>query len=181
MLGEVRAFTKEDIQQVADLHRRVFSTADHASPELWDSYQSYFTQIFLNDAWLDDDTRSLVYEEEGGRITGFFGAVARQMSFNGQVVRAKIGSQAIVDEGSRGLAGLKLYSAFLEGPQDLFIGDEGNSDSRRYVDAGRPGRTDSEEAFRFIRGPPCRGGPDLRKTVKVHCRMCRNPVASASL
>jgi hypothetical protein len=82
MLGEVRAFTKEDIQQVADLHRRVFSTADHASPELWDSYQSYFTQIFLNDAWLDDDTRSLVYEEEGGRITGFFGAVARQMSFN---------------------------------------------------------------------------------------------------
>ena len=68
MLGAVRAFTKEDIQQVADLHRRVFSTADYASPELWDSYQSYFTQIFLNDAWLDDDTRSLVYEEEGGRI-----------------------------------------------------------------------------------------------------------------
>ena len=131
MLGEVRAFTKEDIPQVADLHRRVFSTAEHASPELWDSYQNYFTQIFLNDAWRDDDTRSLVYEEEGGRITGFFGAVARQMSFNGQAVRAKIGSQAIVDAGSRGLAGLKLYSAFLEGPQDLFIGDEGTSDSRQ--------------------------------------------------
>ena len=75
MSGEVRAFTKQDILQVADLHRRVFSTADHASPELTDSYQSYFTQIFLNDAWLDDDTRSVVYEEEGGRITGFFGAV----------------------------------------------------------------------------------------------------------
>ena len=104
-----------------DLHRRVFSTGDHASPELTDSYQSYFTQIFLNDAWRDDDTRSLVYEEEGGRITGFFGAVARQMSFNGQAVRAKVGSQAIVDPDSRGLAGLKLFSAFLEGPQDLFI------------------------------------------------------------
>src|ERR1043166_2518074 len=101
MLGEVRAFTKEDIQQVADLHRRVFSTADHASPELWDSYQSYFTQIFLNDAWLDDDTRSLVYEGGGGETPGFFGAVARKRSFNGQFVRAKIGSQAIVDEGSR--------------------------------------------------------------------------------
>src|SRR5213592_59512 len=81
----------------ADLHRRVFSTANNASTELTDSYQNYFTQIFLNDAWLDDDTRSLVYEEEGGRITGFFGAVARQMSFNGQAVRAKVGSQAIVD------------------------------------------------------------------------------------
>src|ERR1043166_3970009 len=131
MSGEVRAFTKQDILQVADLHRRVFSTADHASPELTDSYQRYFTQIFLDDAWRDDDTQSLVYEEEGGRITGFFGAVARQMSFNGQAVRAKIGSQAIVDAGSRGLAGLKLYSAFLEGPQDLFIGDEGTSASRQ--------------------------------------------------
>ena len=130
MSGEVRAFTKQDILQVADLHRRVFSTADHASPELTDSYQRYFTQIFLDDAWRDDDTQSLVYEEQGGKITGFFGAVARQMSFNGQAVRAKVGSQAMVDPDSSGLAGLKLYSAFLDGPQDLFIGDEANSSVR---------------------------------------------------
>jgi Acetyltransferase (GNAT) domain len=128
--GQVRAFTKGDIPQVADLHRRVFCTADHASPELTNSYESYFTQIFLNDAWRDDDTQSLVYEEDGGRITGFFGAVARRMSFNGQTVRAKVGSQAVVDPGSRGLAGLKLFSAFLEGPHDLFIGDEASSVSR---------------------------------------------------
>src|SRR5256885_335117 len=49
------------------------------------------------------------------------------MSFKGHAVRVKVGSQVVVDPGSRGLAGLKLYNAFLDGPQDLFIGDEGNS------------------------------------------------------
>ena len=126
--GEVRAFTKEDIPQVADLHRRVNRTADHTSAELLDSYRTYFTQIFLDDAWRDDDTKSLVYEEAGGRITGFFGAVARRMSFKGEAIRVTVGSQVVVDPSSRGVAGLKLYSAFLDGPQDLFIGDEANSD-----------------------------------------------------
>src|SRR5258708_8780923 len=125
--GEVRAFTKEDIPQVADLHRRVTRRADHTSAELLDSYRTYFTQIFLDDAWRDDDTKSLVYEEAGGRVTGFFGAVARRMSFKGRVIRVKLGSQAIVEPGSRGLAGLELYSAFLDGPHDLFIGDQAQS------------------------------------------------------
>jgi hypothetical protein len=128
--GQVRAFTKDDIPQVADLHRRVTRSADQASPELLDSYRTYFAEIFLNDAWRDNDTESLVYEEAGGRITGFFGAVARRMSFKGRAIRVKIGSQAVVDPGSRGVAGLKLYSAFLDGPQDLFIGDEANSSIR---------------------------------------------------
>ena len=125
--GQVRAFTKDDIPQVADLHRRVTRSADQASPELLDSYRTYFAQTFLNDVWRDNDTESLVYEEAGGRITGFFGAVARRMSFKGRAIRVKIGSQAVVDPGSRGVAGLRLYSAFLDGPQDLFIGDEANS------------------------------------------------------
>jgi hypothetical protein len=124
IVGRVRAFTREDIPQVADLHRRVTRSAAHASPELLDSYRAYFTQIFLDDAWRDNDTESLVYEEADGRITGFCGAVSRRMSFKGQAVRVKIGSQVVVDASSRGVAGLKLYGAFLDGPQDLFIGDE---------------------------------------------------------
>jgi len=128
--GQVRAFTKEDIPQVADLHRRVTHSADHDTPELLDSYRTYFAQVFLDDAWRDDDTKSLVYEEAGGRVTGFFGAVARRMSFKGRVIRVKLGSQAIVEPGSRGLAGLELYSAFLDGPHDLFIGDQANSGVR---------------------------------------------------
>jgi hypothetical protein len=128
--GQVRAFTKEDIPQVADLHRRITHSADHDSPELQDSYRTFFAQIFLDDAWRDDDTKSLVYEEGGGRITGFFGAVARRMSFKGRVIRVKLGSAAILEPGSRGLAGIELYSAFLNGPHDLFIGDQGKSEVR---------------------------------------------------
>ena len=51
--GEVRAFAKEDIPQVADLHRRVFRVADHTSQELLDSYRTYFTQVFLEGPWRD--------------------------------------------------------------------------------------------------------------------------------
>ena len=62
--GRVRAFTKEDIPQVADLHRRVFRVADHTSQELLDSYRTYFTQDFLEDPWRDYDAESLVHEED---------------------------------------------------------------------------------------------------------------------
>jgi hypothetical protein len=128
--GEVRAFKKEDIPQVAELHRAVFATADQASAQLMKRYERYFAQTFLNDAWLDDDTQSLVHEEDQGRITGFFGAIVRRMSFNGRPVRVKLGSQAVVEPGSRGLPGLKLFRGFLEGSHDLFMGDEASVVSR---------------------------------------------------
>ncbi len=125
--GKVRAFTGEDIPQVADLHRRVFRVADHISEELLDSYRTYFTQVFLDDPWRDYGAESLVHEEADGRITGFFAVAARRMCFNGQDIQARIGSQFVVDPDSRGLTGLKLMGAFLDGPQDLSISDEANA------------------------------------------------------
>jgi ribosomal protein S18 acetylase RimI-like enzyme len=124
--GEVREFTQEDIAQVADLHRRVFAIADRMTEPLLDSYRLYLDQLFLNDAWRADDAKSLVYEQDGA-ITGFFGVVARRMSFQGRIIRVKSGTQAVVDPASRGLGGLKLYSAFLDGSYDLYLGDEANA------------------------------------------------------
>ena len=125
--GQVRAFAQEDIPQVADLHRRVFRVADHTSEELLDSYRTYFTQVLLDHPWRDYGAESLVHEEAGGRITGFLAVAARRMCFNGQDIQARIGSQLVVDPDSRGMAGLKLMSAFLAGPQDLSIADEANA------------------------------------------------------
>ncbi len=134
-VSHVRAFADQDVAQVAELHRKVFEVAGELSPELLNRYQTYFTEVFLRDPHTDSETASLVYEENDGAITGFLGAVVRPMRYKGEPVRARISSQFIVDPRSRGLAGVKLLSAYLAGPQDLSIGDEANDSSRELWEA----------------------------------------------
>ncbi len=130
-VSHVRTFTGQDIPQVAELHRKVFEVTGAASPELTRRYETYFTEVFLEDS----EASSLVYEENDGSITGFLGTVMRRMLFRGEPVQARVSSQFIVDPRSRGLAGLKLLSAYLAGPQDLSIGDEANDSSRELWEA----------------------------------------------
>jgi GNAT superfamily N-acetyltransferase len=125
----IRQFTEEDIPQVAELHRRVFGIADQTSPELRDSYQAYFTQVFLNNPWRNEEVGSLVYHEKSGRVIGFLALMPRRMSFNGKTIQAVIVSQFIVDPAFRG-RGVELLGAALAGPQDISIGDEANSACR---------------------------------------------------
>jgi hypothetical protein len=134
-VSRVRGFADRDIPQVAELHRKVFAVAAESSPELLSSYKTYFTEVFLEDPHTGPETASLVYEEDDGAITGFLGTVVRPMLYKGQPARARISSQFIVDPRSRGLAGLKLLSAYLAGPQDLSIGDEANDSSRELWEA----------------------------------------------
>src|SRR5207302_4252487 len=70
--GQIRPFEAENIPQVADLHRRVFGLADRMSPELLESYRSYFTNVILNNPWRSESADSIVYEERSGRITGLW-------------------------------------------------------------------------------------------------------------
>lgn len=129
--GEIRPFVEADIPQVARLHRSVFRPARRDSAGL-DAYHAYFTRVFLhNPSWIAA-LRSLVYQEDDGRITGFLGIVPRQMTMNGQRLQAAISSQFVADPSSRvGFVAVRLAKAFLEGPQDLSISDEGNDTSRR--------------------------------------------------
>jgi hypothetical protein len=126
----VRPFTEQDIPQVAELHYKVWPVAPSMSPELMDSYQDYFRHVFLQHPWWKERLGSLVYQERGGGIVGFFGAVPLQMSMNGAAIQARVGSQFIVDPARRGWVGLKLLTTFLEGPQDLSFADMSNSTSR---------------------------------------------------
>ncbi len=126
----VRTFMPQDIPQVADLHRRVFQVTGSDSSELLRRYHTYLTEVFLEDPWSGSEAGSLVHEEDDGSITGFLGTVTRRMSYKGEPVSVRISSQFVVDPQSRGLAGLKLLSSYLSGPQDLSIGDEANDSSR---------------------------------------------------
>ena len=148
-LSQIRPFTSEDIPQVSDLHRRVFGSADETSPQLLESYRTYFTDVFLNNPWQDQPTYSVVHEEKNGKITGFLAVMPRRMSFNGEILRAAITSQFVVDPDFRGCVGLKLLSAVLSGPQDLTIADESNTDSRK-VWEGLGGATSHLYSMRWI-------------------------------
>jgi hypothetical protein len=98
-------------------------------PGLLDSYRTWFTEVFLD--CRDGRPGSLVYQEDTGQIVGFLGVTPQRLSFNRQPVQAAVVSNFIVDPKFRGLAGLKLFTAFLAGPQDLAIADEASEGARR--------------------------------------------------
>ena len=129
--GEVRPFADTDIPQVARLHRSVFRPARCDSAGL-DAYREYFTRVFLHKPSWRAALPSLVYQENDGRIAGFLGIVAREMTMKGQRRQAAIGSQFVVDPSSRaGFVAVRLLKAFLEGPQDLSIADDATDTTRR--------------------------------------------------
>jgi hypothetical protein len=130
-LSSIRTFSEEDIPQVADLHRRVFRLADSLSPELLQSYQRYFSEVFFNNPCPERTNQCLVYQERSGRITGFLAVMPFRMRFCGEALQAVITSQFVVDEDSRGCAGLKLLGSVLAGPQDITLADESNANSRK--------------------------------------------------
>jgi len=136
-MNRIRPFVEDDIEQVSDLHWRVFDGASIPAPqkpasELRQSYTDYFERVFLRNPWRDDALPSLVHEGTDGRITGFLGVLPRRMLLDGMPVCVALSSQFIVDPNSRALgAGVGLLKAFLTGPQDLSLTDEANNASRK--------------------------------------------------
>jgi hypothetical protein len=128
-MSGVRQFAEADIPEVADLHRRVFGIADRGTPEMEAAYRSYFLGVLLNHPGPRKTAGPLVYEDNG-RVTGFLGIVPRPMRFKDRAVVAAVSSQFIVDKSSRGLPGLQLQRALLDGPQDLILADESADEPR---------------------------------------------------
>lgn len=127
----IRSFVPEDIPQVVHLHRRVFADNACSVSEL----QAYFQTLFFENPWYDESLPSLVYREDGGTILGFYGVLPRRMRMKGQLIRAAVSSQFMVDPSIRNrLAAVELQSAFFAGPQDLSFTDGANDASRRIWD-----------------------------------------------
>ena len=126
----IRPFVPEDIPQVVDLHRRVFSE-NSVSVSVSD-LKAYFHALFFENPWFDEDLPSLVYRESEETILGFYGVLPRPMRMKGRLIRAAVSSQFMVDPSARNrLAAVELQSAFFAGPQDLSFTDGANDASRR--------------------------------------------------
>lgn len=123
-MSSVRPFVADDIPQVADLHRRVFRTAEPTTTGWREAYQTYFSDVFLRNPLHDDTLTSLVAEDGSGTIVGFLGVVPRRMVFKGQSILAAVCSQFMVDPARRGQVGLRMVKQCLAGPQDLSMTDE---------------------------------------------------------
>src|SRR5262245_13716452 len=133
-MKQIRAFIRDDIPQVTDLHLRVFGVRgkpvrQSPSPKLLQVYADHFEEIFFRNPWHDVALPSLVYQEPTGRILGFLGVMPRPMLFNGEMIKAALSSQFIVAPDSRSVGAL-LLKAFFAGPRDLSLTYEANSNSR---------------------------------------------------
>lgn len=126
----VRRFVEDDVPRVADLHRRVFATADASTAGWMDWYRRYFTDVFPAAAPNSDGVSSLVYQE-GSDITGFLGVRPRRMLFEERPITMAVSSQFAVDPARRGVAGLRILRQLLDGPQDFTLTDEAGDYARR--------------------------------------------------
>lgn len=124
----IRTFTPDDIPQVVELHRNVFPTNSILPHEL----AAHFRRLFFENPWYDAELPSFVYQEDGGKIGGFYGVIPRPMRMKGRLIRVAVSSQFMVDPSVRNrLAAVELQRAFFAGPQDLSFTDGANEASRK--------------------------------------------------
>ncbi len=127
-MAGIRAFEAADIQQVANLHQKVFGVTN--SPDIGTRYTAYFTDKFL-DPVRRGALPSLVFEDENGEITGFIGIASRWFMIGSRRIRAAVSTQFIAEPRARSrLIAVALLRDFLKGPQDFSFTDEATETSR---------------------------------------------------
>ncbi|HEX7938378.1 MAG TPA: hypothetical protein VF483_05250 [Gemmatimonadaceae bacterium] len=126
--GVVRALGVDDIPALVALRRRAFTQSERATPE---RSAAFFREVFFENPWRDAELPSLIYENANGEVAGFLGSLPRTMVSGGRVIRIAIGTQLMVAPEDPGLAGRRLLRAFMDGPQDLSLGDTANDAARR--------------------------------------------------
>ncbi len=126
IVGRIRKFKIEDIEQVIDLNIKSFVRSKELSREL--QYE-IFKEVCFNNPWFNEEISSLVYEESNGRIKGFLGVVPRKFNFEGKEILVGVAQHLMVDQVP--LASLQLFKEFFSGPQEFSITDMA-------VDIGKP-------------------------------------------
>jgi len=127
-VGGLRPFAENDISSVADLIWKVLHQRKGPAPS---SLRAHLQELFLQNPWMDEGIVSRVFENTQGKILGFFGAVPRRMSIQGETIRLAFGSNLVVDPESRAsVTAMQLVRAFMKGSQDISITDSANEMSR---------------------------------------------------
>jgi hypothetical protein len=157
----IRAFTPEDIKQVANLFQKVFRKN---TPPASESLAKYFYELYFEHPWYREDMPSLVYETSERKILGFLGVLPLYMKFNGTSLLAGVGGNYMVDPSLKNpLAGPRILKKFLSGPQELSMSDTGNEIGRRMWE-GLGGTVSHLQSLHWIR--PLRPAQLARKTVE---------------
>lgn len=127
-MAGLRPFVEADVPPVADLVWRVLHERQSATPA---SLRVHLNELFLHNPWMDEGIVSRVFENTDGKILGFFGALPRRMTLQGETVRLAFGSNLVVDPESRAsIVAMQLVRAFMKGTQDISITDSANEMSR---------------------------------------------------
>ena len=127
-MGGLRPFAEADIESVSDLIWRVLHERKGPAPA---SLRDHLRVLFLQNPWMDEGIVSRVFENTQGKIMGFFGAVPRRMSLQGETIRLAFGSNLVVDpEGRASVTAMQLVRTFMKGTQDVSITDSANEMSR---------------------------------------------------
>lgn len=117
-MAKVRFFEKNDIEQVIDLNIKSFPRSVYLSRD--EQYKKFLGICFEN-PWYHDSVRSLVYEDNNGKIKGFLGVVPKKFRFYNDEILVGVGQHLMVDMVP--LASFQLFKTFFSGPQDLSITD----------------------------------------------------------
>jgi len=130
-MAGLRPFSEGDVPAVADLVWRVLHERPGSSPS---SLKTYFEELFFRNPWRDEGIVSRVYEDAQGCVRGFFGAVPRRMTIQGQQIRLAFGSNFVLDPESRSsMAAMQLVRTFMKGTQDISLTDSANENSRQLL------------------------------------------------
>ncbi|MGM0576160.1 MAG: acyl carrier protein [Myxococcota bacterium] len=141
----VRAFGPEDVEEVGELHRRIFGIRVRSS-RAREAHLAYFHELFLSDD--QEGPPSLVYQDDDGRIIAFLGARSTRMRLGNRPLLGSVSTQFVAEPG-RGAEAAQLASVFLEGPQDLSFIDEPNDEARRLWE-GMGGFAPTAYALRWV-------------------------------
>ena len=123
-MSGVRSLTGSDIDQVAELHNRVFLPSRPMTPQLRQRYRQWLETVFLNNQARLPGYDPLVYEHEGS-VVGFIGVAGRRFTLLGQTYTGTLHSNFVVHPAHRGRGmGGALFRAYLELPRDFAFVDE---------------------------------------------------------
>lgn len=141
-MTQVRAFTQNDIVEVADLFTEVFLRDQETD---CDDLRDHFKAVYFDNPFRDDDCPPLVYRDDGGEIVAFLGVTPRRMRYRGETIKAAIAGNLMVKGAAAGgggsgkpasngryqLAPAALTKAFFRCPHDLGLSDSAIDASRR--------------------------------------------------
>lgn len=118
-VGVIRPLELDDLSQISELYDASYEMTNSGS---FEKLSDYFKKVFFENPCLEDDLRSLVYEEPDGQISAFAGIDVRHMLLNGNRIKVVVGGPLWSRlDAKQCAAGLMLLGKVLKGPQDLTV------------------------------------------------------------